>query len=368
VGLLNPRVPAPLAGLVHRLVAFQPEARPGSARALAEVMSRALAEAGAEWDKPLFEWYEGPAPDTRTTGEGAPPGPVAPGQEVALRLARMRHLDGVQRHREARRVRRRERAEVLTLAGAEGGGPARGFPRRRLAWAAGALAVAAVLGWALARPGPRSPSVPPGSFPGGRQLALPDGPPDTSVSASTFPLPSLSPPWPEDTMPTAESQAACLTRLQRYALAVSAAVSLTACPAAQGRPDAARCPSEALEAMRQLGLRVGYGFRVILDPRTPEGTKETNRGVVLRDGPITSMLRDEQGKLPAGSLLYGQVWTTDGEYAFGRYTRVKTPDGREYPVCFRLSNEEGLPKGQESRPGYTVVIPQPSVHVVDRFP
>jgi serine/threonine-protein kinase len=367
VGLLNPRVPAPLAGLVHRLVAFQPEARPGSARALAEAVRRALAGAGPEWDEPLFEWYPGPAPDTRTTCEGAPPGPVAPGQEVALRLARMRHLDGVQRHREARRVRRREQAEVLTLPGAGSSGPARGFPRWRLAWAAGALAVVAVLGWALAHPGPPSPLGLPGGLPRGQQLARPGGPPDTAAPTAAshfFPIP---PPWPEDAMLTAQPRSASPTRLHRYVLAASAAVSLTACPAAQVRPDAARCPSEALEAMRELKLVLGIPVEIWLDSNNPEGSEEDGEllgNVVVNDGPITSLVREDEERLPVGTQLHGRLWTS-GEKVIGRWTRARTPDGREYPVCLNLASTGKLPS---SRPGYTLKNAAQRAIPVDRFP
>jgi serine/threonine-protein kinase len=366
VGLLNPRVPAPLAELVHRLVAFRPEARPGSARALAEAVLRALAEAGPAWDEPLFAWYAGPAPDTCTTHEGAAQGPVAPGQEVALRLARTRHLDGVRRHREARRVRRREPAEVLTLPGEAAGGPARGVQARRRAGAAGALAVVVALGWALARWSPPAPPGPLGASTGGQQLASPGGPPDTAPPAAVSAFSSFPSPLPEDTMPTAEPRPTCATRLHRYVLAASAAASLTACPAAQVRPDAGRCPSGALEAMRQLRLEVGDTFFVITDINHPDGVEELDGNVVVNGGPITSR-RDERYKgLPVGTLLYGQVWT-GGKQVIGRYTRARTPAGRDYPVCIVLGGDDD---GHESKfqSGYTTLPSASVVKVVDRFP
>jgi serine/threonine-protein kinase len=157
------------------------------------------------------------------------------------------------------------------------------------------------------------------------------------------------------------------TRLHRYLLATSAAASLTACSATQVRPEPARCPSEALEAMRQLRLRAGDGGYTELDILQPDDPDQLNYSIVVSDGPITSRLEKPMGRMPAGTLIYGRLWT-GGEQVLGRYTRVKTPDGSEYPVCFVLSDEDGLPKDSGSRPGYTRVNPLSHVMVVNQFP
>jgi hypothetical protein len=366
VRALNPRVPEPLASWVHWLLEFAPEARPESAGALARELRRALAEAGPAWDAPLFEWYAGPARDTRTTSEGAMPGPVAPGQEAALRRARMRRLDWARQHRDTRRVRRRMQDRVVTLT-APGAGARSWWSfasgASRLASGAVALAAVAGLAWAVAH---RAPAT--GAVARSQQLARPMGQADTASSAATLSLRSVAPPWPgEDAMPTTEVPLSRPTRLHRYLLATSAAASLTACSATQVRPEPARCPSDALETMRQLRLRAGDGGYTELDILQPDDPDQENYRVVVSDGPITSRLEKPMGRLPAGTLIYGRLWT-GGEQVLGRYTRVKTPDGSEYPVCFVLSDEDGLPKARGSMPGYTRVTPLSHVMVVDRFP
>lgn len=370
VRALNPRVPAPLAGLVHGLLAFQPEARPVSARVLAETVRRALAEAGPAWDEPLFEWYTGPAPDTRTTQAGAaPPGPVASGHEELLHLARTRALGQAQRHREVRLVRRREPARVVTLPGADSVlREARGEARaQRLAVASVALAAVVAGIWALTQwsPLPRPP--PAGYGPDGRQLARPSAPADTALTAAASHLVRFTSPWPEEAMSLHEPLS-CLTRLQRHLLAASAAATLTACPGVEVRPSPSNCPSEALATMRQLRMTLNDVAVILLDPAHPYGVEELGNAVLVRDGPITSRLEENVGRLPVGTLLYGRLWT-GGERVFGRYTRARTPDGNEHSVCLNLgAGSEGLYKLEGSQPGYTLADPTPGIVVVDRFP
>ena len=367
---LNPRVPEPLSQWVHWLLEFTPEARPENAVALAREVRRVLAEAGPEWDVPLFEWYSGPARDTRTTSEGVAEGPVAPGQEIALRLARMGQRDRAQQHRDARLVRRRVLDQVVTLPESEAAARARwslgaGVPKMTLL--AVVLVSVAGIAWTLVANHEHSgPSTEEGTHE--QQLARRKGPLDTATPAAARFLFSVAPPWPgEDAMPTTESPSLCSTRLHHSLLAASAAASLTACSASQVRPDPARCPSESLETMRQLRLNVGDGGYTELDILQPDVRGQENYRIVLSDGPITSRLEKPMGRLPVGTLIHGRVWT-GGEQVLGRYTRVTTPDGSDYPVCFVLSDLDGLPKYSGSRPGYARVNPLSHVMVVDRFP
>ncbi len=363
VRALSSRVPESLARWVQSLLDFAPEARPVSADALAREVQQMLLEAGPEWDVPLFEWYPGPAPDTRTTSQGAAQGPVAPGQEVELRNARMRQLNHAREHRDHRLVRRRmpDRVVTVPVPGAASRGAARGAAR--LARIVGVLALGVGVAWAVAHHEPTTKAAT-----HRRQLARLEGPADTAAPAAALALPSLAPSWPgEDAMPMTEAHSLCPARLHRYLLAASAAASLTACNASQVRPEPANCPSEALAAMRQLHLRAGAGGYTELDILQPDDHDQVNYRIVVSDGPITSRLERPMGRMPAGTLIYGWLWT-GGEQVLGRYTRVKTPDGSEYPVCFVLSDEDGLPKDTGSRPGYARVNPLSHVMVVDRFP
>ncbi|MFP2908449.1 protein kinase domain-containing protein [Pyxidicoccus sp. 3LFB2] len=366
VHALNARVPEPLARCVHRLLAFTPEARPASADALALEVRQMLAEAGPGWDAPLFEWYHGPAQDSRTTSDGAAPGPVAPGQEAALRLARMRQRDWAWEHRALRQVRRRMLDRVVTVPAPEVATRSRWSPDPRvprLARVAGALVSVVGLAWAVTHHAPSTRAETED-----QQLARVDAPADTAAPAMALASFSVAPSWPgEDAMSKTEPHAQCPTRLHRYLLAATAAVSLHACTGPQVHPEPARCPSEALETMRQFGLRLGDGGLTELDILQPDDHDQVNYSIVVSDGPITSRLEKPMRRMPAGTLIYGRVWT-GGEQVLGRYTRVRTPDGSEHPVCFVLSDADGLPKDPNSRPGHTLVSPLSHVMVVDRFP
>ncbi|WP_164012077.1 serine/threonine protein kinase [Pyxidicoccus trucidator] len=366
VHALNPRVPEPLARWVHWLLDFTPEARPESAHALALEVRRGLAAAGPEWDAPLFEWYRGPALDSRTTSEGAAPGPVAPGQEAALHQARMRQRDRAWEHRALRKIRRRMLDRVVTVP-ATGAvtrsrwSPGPGVPR--LARVAGALVSVAGLAWAVAHHAPSKEAVTED-----QQLARVDAPADTAAPASALASFSVAPSWPgEDDMSMIEPHAQCPSLLHRYLLAATAAASLNACTGTQVRSEPTNCPSEALATMRQLDLSVGDGGYTELDILQPDDHDQDNYRIVVSDGPITSRLEKPMGRMPVGTLIYGRLWT-GGEQVLGRYTRVKTPDGSEYPVCFVLSDADGLPKDPNSRPGHSLVSPLSHVMVVDRFP
>ncbi|WP_229908603.1 hypothetical protein [Comamonas sp. JC664] len=168
-------------------------------------------------------------------------------------------------------------------------------------------------------------------------------------------------------MSTTEPHARCATRLHHYLLATLSAASLNACSGAQVQPSPARCPTEALESMRQLELPIGVGGPIQLDLQQPDDSDQTNYRIVIHDGPITSRLDESLGELPANTLFYGRLWT-GGEKIQGRYTRARTPDGKEYPVCFVLGNETGMTKSPGSQPGYTRAQPWSVVTVVDRFP
>ncbi|WP_434346919.1 serine/threonine protein kinase [Myxococcus virescens] len=363
---LNPRVPEPLARWIEGLLAFAPEARPRSAGDLAREVQQAHAHAGPDWDVPLFGWYEGPSTATRTThDEEATWGPVAAGEEAALLHARALRAARVQHHRMSRWLRRRVFSEVQTQPRTEPASPPE--PRHQSRWVrvAGALTLVACMAWGLTLAGPPH-GAPTPSHPV-QQLARTNGPADTGSPATALPSSTAEPPWPGDAMSTNEPYARCVPQLHRYLLTAVTAASINACSGTQVRPEPARCPSESLESMRQLGLDLGFGGFIQLDLQQPDDSYQTNYSIVVSDGPITSRLDEPIGRLPANTLFYGRLWT-GGETIQGRYTRVRTPDGSEYPVCFVLGNETGIPKYRGSRPGHTRAPPWSNAHVVDHFP
>ncbi|AKQ70365.1 Serine/threonine-protein kinase RIO1 [Myxococcus hansupus] len=362
--VLNPRVPEPLARWIGELLAFTPEARPASAGSLARDVHEALARAGPAWDAPLFDWYEGASTATRTTQEENGGGAVAPGEEAALHSARPLRESRVQLHREKRWRRRRVRSEVEAQCTTESAGPSAQRHVSRRIRIAGALSLVVCIAGALAQVG-----IPPGNTAAlpAQQLARTEGPADTGLPATAHPFPIAEFPWPADAMSTTEPHARCATRLHHYLLAAFSAASLNACSGPQVRPGPEKCPVEALESMRRLELPIGVGGFIQLDLQQPDDSDQTNYSIVVSDGPITSRLDETLGHLPTNTLFYGRIWT-GGERIQGRYTRVRTPDGSEYPVCFVLGNATGMPKDQGSRPGYTRVHPWSNAMAVDRFP
>ncbi|WP_223638795.1 serine/threonine-protein kinase [Corallococcus sp. EGB] len=371
---LNPRVPEALASLVTRLLAFSPDARPPSAAALASELHQALAHADASWDLPLFDWATPPSSSTRTTQEvPGMAGPVAPGQEVPLQHARLQRLDRVQRFRDARGLRRRVPAHVARKEAQAILAASTRLHRqaRKALWRRGAMVVACVLamvwlGWSQGVfsntdvDAPASPAPPPvARVPGPDQAAA-------SGAAPSFPAPlplekeAMSIPLKQDRPVRSRSLA------RDCALAVGAASTLLACAGAQVVPKPQRCPTEALDAMKALKLRRDGKAAITLDVRYP--FRPDALLTTVGDGDVVSVLEEQHGRLPQGTLVYGRLWT-GGEEVVGRYTRVETPDGRSYPVCFVLGNSDGRwPKAPGSKPGAPLLPRNVGYTVVDAFP
>ncbi|MGE6760047.1 serine/threonine protein kinase [Corallococcus interemptor] len=363
-------VPEALASLITRLLAFAPEARPPSASELASQLHQVLAHADASWDLPLFDWATPPSSSSRTTQE-APgmAGPVAPGQEVQLQHARLQRLDRIQRIRDARELRRRVPAHVARMEARAilAANTVRHRHALRARWRQGAVGVAFVLclawlAWSLGTfskvsvDAPAPPPPPP--------VARGPGPDQAAASGAASPSPAPLP---------LEQEAMTLSLKQRTrslargcTLAVGAASTLIACAGAQVTPRPQRCSSEALESMKKLDLWRDGKAAITLDVRYPFRTDATL--VSVSDGDIVSVQKEQHGGLPAGTLLYGQLWT-QGERVVGRYTRAETPDGRTHHVCFVLGNSDGWwPKDPSSKPGTALLPRSVGYTVVDAFP
>jgi serine/threonine-protein kinase len=91
----------------------------------------------------------------------------------------------------------------------------------------------------------------------------------------------------------------------------------------------------------------GSGPSIITDIQQSEPTPEQKYATV-RSGPIVSRTYSNEGQLPRGTLLFGELFT-EGPRVYGRYERAQTPDGKEYPVCFILGNVDA--QGEEKLPG-----------------
>ena len=376
---LNAHVPDELSEALMRLLAFEPERRPESMALLAGELRQRLEGGGPAWDAPLFDWRERTASNSRTTVEAEEVrGPVMPGQEVALRDARVRHLESSRRLREARELRRRDPAKV---AAAEARSlralqaRVRGGRSHSLIWGAFAVLlvgpfVAGLTVWSLRRALVReAPPLTVSEARSVQQMAPLPGP-EEAHRPSTGTSPPVHLPQEKEAMtPHSPQQAAVLPTpsrsgtLKRCAAVVGAAV-LTGCTGAQVRPEPSRCPTGSLEAMRKLGLNKGGSASVYTDITQP-GT--VGEDVIVHDGPIVSLVIEQYGDLPKGTRLYGRLWTGEGRVT-GRYTKAELPDGSIYPVCFVYGNHDGGEWKEGSKPG-AVRMPRTWAYtVVPEFP
>lgn len=130
-----------------------------------------------------------------------------------------------------------------------------------------------------------------------------------------------------------------------------------------GSPGPEECSAEALHAMRILGLRVGDGGSVELDVNQADDSP-----ITLYDGPIESDLNTRLGPLPAGTRLYGRVWT-GGPQVVIRYYEAHPLDRDRIPICAvpRLARGQ-MKKRPESKPGTAILeYSSAGVFVVDAF-
>jgi serine/threonine-protein kinase len=138
-----------------------------------------------------------------------------------------------------------------------------------------------------------------------------------------------------------------------------------ACAGAQLRPAEMDCPAEARSAMKALHQQWGVGPNVLIDHQHDPNLRTP---FIVRSGPITSKVQRGFGGLIEGTLLFGELFT-EGTNVYGRYDRAQTPDGKTYPVCFTLGNEDedGLPKGPDTRPGAAEIARWAPITAVKRF-
>jgi serine/threonine protein kinase len=391
----NPRVPPVLAAIVQRLLAKRPEERYASARELAEALLQAAREGGPEWDEPLFEWYSGPGPASRTTQAVAPAGPVAPGDVVALRLAQQQHRQKQEWLRLRRMVRRRS-SPSARKKGASPPPVAAGPPvRSRLSGWGGGLLLAVALGgfasvallegvtspifqeppafptaevgkreWEVARP-VVSPEAELGAVPPGASTPAPvaNATQDEEDTRVKEPIRKTEPPHPQQ-QPSPEGKKA-LRPSRHFARIAPLCVGLACATAPEQKrpvlPPPEECPPGAVAAMVKLGISIGEvnpvsGGPGFVPPITP-----------ARAGPINFFLIDAFGDLPSDTRLSGQLFIGE-QRIYGRFTEAQLPDGRTFPVCMELSEgDRGLSPSRQSTPEEMKLYPAGDVRAVDRF-
>lgn len=129
------------------------------------------------------------------------------------------------------------------------------------------------------------------------------------------------------------------------------------------------CPQEALTAMSIRGFGPGEDGYVTLDINRPL-TLESH-SADFSAGPIVSVITkhdDAIRLLPAGTKLYGQMWT-GGEKVHAYWTRAELPGGVQMPVCLVLGYDErgGYPKEPGTQPGTFRITRQAPMTVTRRF-
>ena len=117
-----------------------------------------------------------------------------------------------------------------------------------------------------------------------------------------------------------------------------------------GSPGPQECPEEAKRIMRALRLHVGDSAWVELD-----ANQIKSKPIMLYDGPIESILKEELGTLETTTRLYGQVWTGGAQVVI-RYYEAHPPESEKVPICAvaRLSQNQ-LRKHPKSPPGMAIL-------------
>ncbi|WP_164002150.1 serine/threonine protein kinase [Pyxidicoccus caerfyrddinensis] len=418
VAAINHRVPHAFSAVVAQLLEKNPQARPGSGRELLRALEMAMALGPARtWEARVFDWEEGAEgadPSARRTvrpewplaSAMAPPEQDAPATRSSTTG---RKVVGVMLLPPSAPAATSAHGQPLLRAGsgrplrerASHGTRGRRFPRMRLAVALGMLALlglAAVLftcrgGRATspsegheaastqARPGEGAyarPGVPPGPE-AAEPPALVESPARADAAPMTQPKDTPDVKTSTPVTPLAKKRVKTPDAV-RGALGVAAAACVgAACsgpPKAEpanalaslrkDRPPPEECPQDALDAMKALQFsKVGASV--------PDGSivpYETGLAP-LREGPAVFSLDEELGTLPRfGTTVAGRLFFADGRI-HGWFTEARTKDGRHFPVCMVLLDEDralGLePKGAGDEPGTVLARPVAKLRRVNHF-
>ncbi|MCP3139253.1 serine/threonine protein kinase [Pyxidicoccus xibeiensis] len=382
---VNPKAPKSLSAISMRLLAKRPEDRFDSAETLYKSLWEANKErTSREWKVPLGLPESGPAPvtdeemqerkrddeRTRLTVEAREAEEDAasakkdstdapPSEEV---FARMNTVPV--RHTKTLWTWARVRRPVLGMTTA-------------FALVAGLVVLASW--WSTNRPDALPSMAPHASTrpvqPGlGQEVAPPWMPPEANAVAASpeaaFTPTTLASPamLSEDSAPVKTPTTLPSTPLRAARKAVGVATTctlLTGCPGAQVRPDPPpeACPEGAVEAMEKWNITPGEEHVGVFVRRVNPHYMEVS------EGPTTVYISGGQFKdMPGAAALSGRL--IFGARVFGRLTQAKTPDGKTFPVCFELEDEEGgrgLIREADGGPGTAKVFSSVTVRAVRKF-
>jgi serine/threonine-protein kinase len=205
-----------------------------------------------------------------------------------------------------------------------------------------------------------------------RRALLAPSPPAAPDASAPDPrgTPPMSQPTPSQDFATPRGSSR--SRLLAAWLCATTGLGCSSVQVKPPKPEA--CPKEVTDVMfKELELHTELTMQVVIDVNQPRQEGEP-RGL-YQDGPVVGRVWYGQGRLVAGTLLYGYLWTgpgikdeDGGEAIIGRYTKALLPDGKEYPVCLSLGGPPGrMDRVPGSKPG-TVSLPREhTVTAVWRF-
>jgi serine/threonine protein kinase len=354
---INPLIPESLSRITMRLLEKLPEDRYPSAISLSQALWDVAKErAHRDWKQPMALPESGPAPVTQEEVDEQ-----QAWQQEADRKAREAPRERLPEAPQQQLMRKlaaaNQELETALLTAEESQVP---LPREKWRWVA-LMVCALLLGLA--------------SYAAWWAWSLSTEP--ISPASSEKGSPSVLAPSSEDS--THEGQPA--GGLRRLTVVLCAATGL-ACSSAQVRPipRPVNCPEDAQAAMFDkqgpLQINMGTDLFAIIDVHQPGGGNETG---VYRDGPVVGRLTRGGGKLPEGTLLYGQLWTGPGvtlvddsdiEAVMARYTEALLPDGRKFPVCIVLGGplQARWRKLPGSKPGAVLLNREVPVSAVEFWP
>lgn len=133
------------------------------------------------------------------------------------------------------------------------------------------------------------------------------------------------------------------------ALATAAACTGLACssgPQVRPPPRPEPCPPGAMEAMKELGIKVGWAQHGTATFTLRGGESEV---MTVREGPVQIRVGLGLGKLDNGTAT-GRIFVADRVY--GYFDRATTKGGQSFPVCLVL-RESGIGHGVPQQPGDT---------------
>ncbi|AKJ02127.1 serine/threonine-protein kinase [Archangium gephyra] len=304
--VLNPRVPLALSELCMRMLDKEPEARYPDARALAEDLAEQCTQADKSWRVRLFP--------------------------------------------EARQDQRPDPTPAE---------PRRQFPARW--WVAG-LVLAVVLGGAgafsLLAPWQQPPSkeMPPGQ----REQSPPPKPPQQVIPRQELAPGQLtgevgngatpeqsSTPAPAASATNREEPSMTKSKTTR-ALLAAGCVAGSACvsgPQHRQPPKPADCPPGADATIKRFNILPLTMKRIIIHPFDTDYPD-----ALVSEGPVTGEILPPWGDLPGHTHIYGELFFGKS-HVYGRFTRVRLPDGEMAPICLEMSTSKGL--GIAMEPGST---------------